>query len=64
MSVTEKFPITKSFFQIALPGEMTLLAIIAFLFLALHVAAGVLLQNALPDVPATTQQAAVLSSHD
>ena len=64
MSVTDKFSVTKSFFRIPLPGEISLLAIVACLFLTLHIAAGLMLRNVLPDAPATTQEAAGPSAYD
>jgi hypothetical protein len=55
MSVTER-PYSKSSFQIPLPSETKLLAIIAAAFLVLHIAASVILIDA--SAPATTQQEA------
>jgi hypothetical protein len=64
MPATDKFSVTKSSFQISLPGEITLLTIIACLFLTLHIAAGLILRNVLPDALATTQEAAGPSTYD
>ena len=59
MSVTErpyaKPSYAKSSFQIPAPGENVLLAAIAAAFLALHIAAGVMLINA-PSIATSTTQ--------
>jgi len=65
MSVIERRSPAKSSFQIPLPGENALIAIIAVGFFVLHVMAGVILQNASPAVPATiSQDQAGPSVHD
>jgi hypothetical protein len=62
MSVTER-PYTKSV-QIPAPSENLLLAVIIAAFLALHIAAGVILVNASSTVTTTTQEAATPALYD
>jgi hypothetical protein len=64
MSVIERRSPAKLFFQVRLPGENTLVAIIAVAFLVLHVLAGTILLNASPTAPATSQEAPILSPYD
>jgi hypothetical protein len=62
MSVTER-PLTKSV-QIPAPSENLLLAVIIAAFLALHIAAGVILINASSMTATTTQEAAAPDLYD
>ena len=55
MSVTERPSYTKSSFQIPPPSENVLLVVIAAAFLVLHIAAGLILQNALMTPSAALQ---------
>jgi hypothetical protein len=56
MSVIERRSPAKSSFQIPLPGENALIAIIAVGFFVLHVMGGAILQNASAAAPATVSQ--------
>ena len=62
MSVTERPSFRKSSFQIPAPSENLLLAVIVAAFLALHIAAGMILANAFTssaiEVPTTQNEAA------
>jgi hypothetical protein len=49
MSIAERISSSKGPFRIPASSENVLLAIVAFAFLSLHVAAGTLLHAALPD---------------
>jgi hypothetical protein len=64
MSVIKQVSSVKPSFRIALPGETTLIAIIAVLFLILHIVAGVTMLTASPTSPATTHEEARASSYD
>jgi hypothetical protein len=64
MSVTERPSYTKSSFQVPAPGENVLLAVVAAAFLVLHIAAGVVLNNASSIATSTTQEAARASLYD
>jgi hypothetical protein len=56
MSVIERRSPVKLSFQIPLPSEGVLIAIIVVGFFILHVMAGAILQNASPAAPATMSQ--------
>jgi hypothetical protein len=64
MSVTKRVSSVKPSFRIALPGETTLIAIIAVLFLILHIVAGAAMRNASPMSHSTAQEEARASSYD
>ena len=64
MSVTRRRSLAKSSFQIALPGENTLIAILLAAFLSLHILASVILQGAAPIGAAPMQEDAKVSSYD
>jgi hypothetical protein len=63
MSVTERPSYSKSF-QIPAPSENLLLAVIIAAFLALHVAAGVMLTNTSSITATTTQETATPVLYD
>jgi hypothetical protein len=64
VSVTKRVSSVKPSLRVPLPGETTLIAIIAILFLVLHIVAGVTVHNASPMSPSTAQEKARASSYD
>lgn len=64
MSVTERPSPVKNGFAVPAPSENVLIAIVVFVFLMLHVSAGMLLQRALPAAPAALQAELIDSSCD
>lgn len=64
MSIAERISSSKRPFRIPASSENVLLAIVAFAFLSLHVAAGTLLHAALPDQPIDQSKEAIVSYGD
>lgn len=64
MPVTKRPSLTRSSFQLPLPGENTLIAILLAVFLIVHILAGAILQDAPPVAAAPLQNESRASSYD
>jgi hypothetical protein len=64
MSVSKRVSSVKPSLRIDLPRETTLIAIIAALFLILHIMAGVTIHNTSSNSPSIAQEEAKASSYD
>jgi len=64
MSVVKRGCFVKPSLRVFLPGEGTLIAIIAVLFLILHIVAGAAMHNASPTSSSTAQEESTASPYD